>query len=538
MNFEELKELIDNIEDKKSQFDRSNFFKLTFHQTFTADLIDVIGKDKIENWLHQFKSPEDKDIASEIFSKIQYYDSQLVKDLCKLAFIEWQINNQASIQDAIFIPLGLAGKSGQMVGYLFRTVNGIPEFRVKYQESLSKEDIIQNKHIIFLDDFTGTGNQFLKNPIVKDTIKLKEKEQSPIQLAFISLVATEEAIENIQNNINIQIISPHIRRKAYASNDDEFIQFNERYGSGLFKRGDKDQYLGWGDIGETIVFFYNIPNNTLPILWSGAYSKATQSNWMPLFTRSGVNGARPAARGENAAKAFYEHLTNSTLYSEDYLIWTDLVKEIYLKMRVDTFELNELHTLLSITSNLMIPYDMLTYDSPLPFLNKIRIYILDVVAQQTNIKCSEENFTTLLNILDVDQYSVTQGFLLRNKISSIIKNVILKNNQLLDLAINNLEINKENIYIVQGFTSALLMISNEEFRALLLPLCTKLKAIRYHSTSHTLRFHTEVLLAKLEARKINLQNINLDIAKRHVNYYGEYKILSVNIIKSHLGQIL
>lgn len=53
----------------------------------------------------------------------------------------------------------------------------------------------------------------------------------------------------------MKVIAPHIRRRSYATNDDEFIEFNSKYGSGLFRNRGRDCFLGWGDVGETIIFF-------------------------------------------------------------------------------------------------------------------------------------------------------------------------------------------------------------------------------------------------------------------------------------------
>jgi hypothetical protein len=54
----------------------------------------------------------------------------------------------------------------------------------------------------------------------------------------------------------------------------------ERFGKRLFKNGP----LGWEDGQALLVFPTNVPNNTLPILWSRA--TINKQPWKPLFPRS------------------------------------------------------------------------------------------------------------------------------------------------------------------------------------------------------------------------------------------------------------
>lgn len=544
-SYKELKELLETSKDEKTNQDYKDFFKFTFHLTFTSDLIDTFGKHKVQQWIDQFNNDKDKDTASKIFSKIQYYDSEAVKNFCKLSFIEWQIKQKTEINKTLFIPLGSSGKSGQMIGYLFRTANSIPESKIKNQEAVTRNDISNYDQIVFLDDFTGTGNQFLNNSTVKFVIRnrswLLTNQKKAAKLSFISLVAMEKAIENIQEKAPVEVISPHVRRRAYASNNYEFIEFNLKYGSGLFRKKDKDLYLGWGDVGETIIFFYNVPNNTLPILWSGAYSKVTKQKWIPLFKRSTVAGLTSQIRGchREVAREFYSMLISSTLYAEDYIMWIDIIKEIYLKMDRDTFDLQELHKLLTITSNFLIPYDnMLIYNSPLTFLNKIREDLLVIVEDKVKKGCSTKELNILLDMLDIDKYSINQGILMRYEISTIIKKAMQNDHTLISEIINNIEEDHENIYKIQGATLAIRMFSKEELEIISSLTINKIKKVREYSKSHSLKLNLEEILAKLENREVDFTNIDLDKALKHVNYYGKYKILSINTIRSHLGMYL
>lgn len=526
-NFKDIESLL-SLEGNKAKRDRNNFFKFTFNSTYPGDLIELLGKEKVKDWFNQF-APEDLDEASKIFSKIQYYDSETVKNMCKIAFLEWQVKTKAKINETLFIPLGTSGKSGQMIGYLFRTANGIPPKLIKYQDFISKEDILQYKNIVFLDDFTGSGNQFLTNIAVQKILgyieETKPSNETPPMLSFVSLVSTKDAKENITNKFsNITIISPQVRQRSYF--DDEFLNFNEKYGRNLFRYKRDSKHLGFGDIGETIVFFYNVPNNTLPIIWSSAYSNQTKKNWIPLFARTTVSYNTTAIDIRN----LYTLLSETQLYDDEYIFWIDIIKELYVNMDDSIFNIEEINRIIMITSNLLYPFDFnVNYNSPLSFLNIIRMDLINLVFQKVKINKTKDNFIGLLDTFEADRFSVDQELIVMHKITKYLVEFLRENPNFIIICIQNLININESIYKIQGSYNVLYRLHKNLNLEKFLPVLYEIR--NTNSRSDTLKYFLELLISKIEKRTINLIDVNLKNAKRFVNVYGEYSIRTVQFCK-------
>ncbi|WP_423801816.1 phosphoribosyltransferase-like protein [Neobacillus sp. SAB-20_R2A] len=531
-NYKDIEPLL-NLEDNKAKRDHSNFFKFTFNLTFPSDLIGLLGKEKVREWFNQF-DPEDLDVASNIFSKIQYYDNETVKNLCKIAFLEWQVKTKAKINETLFIPLGTSGKSGQMIGYLFRTANGIPPKLIKYQDFISKEDIIRYKNIVFLDDFTGTGNQFLTNITVQNILEYIEdikdsKEAAPI-LSFVSLVSTMEARENINNSCgNILFISPQVRERSYFDDDDEFINFNEKYGRNLYKFRGESKHLGFGDIGETIVFFYNVPNNTLPIIWSSAFSNQINKNWIPLFQRSTTV---LHITSDIDLRNLYTLLSETTLYDDEYIFWVDIIKDLYVNMDASIFNIEELNKILMITSNLLHPFDFgIKYNSPLAFLNIIRKDLLNLVYHKVKSDKNKSNFIGLLDSFESDKFSVDQELILMHQLTGYIVEFLIENPDYINICIENFRNIDECVYKIQGTFKVLNILQDNLNLEPFLPVFYEIR--NGYSSSDTLKYFLELLISKIEKRNINLTDVNLNNAKRFVNVYGEYSVRTVQFCKDY-----
>ncbi|MEX6585197.1 phosphoribosyltransferase-like protein [Paraclostridium bifermentans] len=554
MDYKNFEKRLEDREDFKSQKDKEEFLKILTHQTLLTDLIDTVGKERVKEWFDQFEE-KDKEIAYDIFSKINYYDSNTVNIFCKLAFINFQINNKTDSSDTIFVPIGSAGKSGQMIGYLFRTANNIPQSQFIYEEKLIykkkviykgkviykdklNENIIKKyKHVVFIDDFTGTGEQFLKNKVVKLlTDYVESSSENKPKLTFITLVATENAVENIQQKNIIEVIAQHIRRRAFAIDDEKFINFNQKYGEGLCVIAGKDLYLGWRETGETIVFYYNVPNNTLPIIWSDNISPYTKKEWVPLFPRSRIAKSKKLFFIENNIHQLYYKLCNSELYSEDYVHWLGVIKEIYVQMNIDTFTIKEYINLLEISCKFMYPFDLpVNYHSPFTYLYKIRIDILEIIKKKIEIKCTDEEMYLILELFNLDRYTVTQGYSIYSEVKEIIKLAISNNEEYYQILFNYMYDTNDNTLIIQDIACVILSLLNEIPSKIISLNIPKLKKCRTNKNNPTLQYWSEKILSINEDKNSCFDDINFNKVYVFVNYYGKYKIIPLDTAIGHLG---
>ncbi|WP_188467158.1 phosphoribosyltransferase-like protein [Bizionia arctica] len=250
---------------------------------------------EIINWLKNFKVYEIGKALS-ILEKLEYiteneiielYDSKLKKILT------------SNLDNVIIHAVSEYGKSSTlMVYYLKKTPTYSKNkerivFYYHYSNFKHKIKSIKEKtSIIFLDDFSGSGKQFVnyyKTYIKPQIISNKNINET----FFLTLFYLKRAKSYIAKSCTeIQLIG-EVRNPAFLSKGSVFgyrksmlplRKFCYNYGENLFSTYNKKEKtneihaLGYKNSQALIVFAYNPPNNTLPIIWSS-------KNWIPLYPR-------------------------------------------------------------------------------------------------------------------------------------------------------------------------------------------------------------------------------------------------------------
>jgi len=266
----------------------------------TKDFIwkNNFSQDDIENWLSNFKGcvfgiQHERQIALWLLSNFVYYNIAEVKHLCKTLFrdfIHYMLINEnqkqtirKSLKDILkesrFYPLGGAGESGAYIMYYFRQENNLSKKMISQPDKLPN---IKNK--IFVDDVTISGNQAEKY--------LKEYIDDNKNIFLLTLISTYESVELLEKK-NIKVISCITldeRSKCFSEMSDIFNNYINKlddckkfaieYGVKSLEFHDMEMDpLGYNGGEYTFGFFYNTPNNTLPIFW------ADNSGWKPIMKR-------------------------------------------------------------------------------------------------------------------------------------------------------------------------------------------------------------------------------------------------------------
>jgi len=265
----------------------------------TSDFVwkNGINRDNIENWLSNFNGyvfdiPYERQIALWLLSNFVYYNIDEVKHLCKTLFRDFihymlinekkEPNIEKNLKDVLnesrFYPLGSAGESGAYIMYYFRQVNKLSNYLISQPDKLSNI-----KYKIFVDDVTISGNQAKQY--------LEKYMDGDKKIFLLTLISTCESVESLEKK-NIKVISCITldeRSKCFSENSDIFNdyknkfedckQFAIEYGIKSLSSLDIEMPMGYKDGEYTFGFFYNTPNNTLPIFW------ADNSNWKPIMKR-------------------------------------------------------------------------------------------------------------------------------------------------------------------------------------------------------------------------------------------------------------
>lgn len=246
---------------------------------------------KIVKWLENFDE-KDRDYAMDLLRVFEYIP--FAEFMSRLdSILKELLINIPKDEKIIIFPFGKLGKSGILVTYPLRNTNSFKSR--KSQISLTQDlknlnNPTSYKHIIFLDDFIGSGNTFLKhfiNPEVNNFISSNNIKS----LFILSAIIMNEGKEKIHKSF------PYI--KIFA--DERHKLFNKVHSPlKVFKRGSLNeiqkialaygnkipvnrpptlyQPMGYDNSESLISFFHCTPNNTLPIFWG-------DKNWIPLFPR-------------------------------------------------------------------------------------------------------------------------------------------------------------------------------------------------------------------------------------------------------------
>ena len=255
--------------------------------------IKDFNNSRIDRWLSNFTGlvysvETERRIALWLLSNFTYYNDKEVDHLCGIlykkflhSYVSCHGVSPSTIRDEIkrfcFIPLGKASESGGFISYQFRQQAriGIDRFFYPDYESFSADDIV-----VFIDDVTISSSQS------HERINDFRAKHYVSEYYLLTLIASEEAVRTFrQDGVNvIACIELDNRSRCFSSESILFYKFKsllepvktmvEYYGRKLYS----GHPLGFNDGQYLFGFYYNIPNNSLPILWSNR-------NWVPIFER-------------------------------------------------------------------------------------------------------------------------------------------------------------------------------------------------------------------------------------------------------------
>lgn len=220
-----------------------------------------------------------------------------MKHLCKTLyrdfihrFIEPNSKNvdvQRSVKEILatsrFYQLGRPGESSAYILYYFRLENDLPLENFISDPNALPDNV---KNIVFVDDVTlsegvhhSQAYSYLESA-VSNYFRGKK-------IILITFIATTDAKSFLEQK-GIDVISCIVldkRHKCFATDSNVFYHFIDhrmnckRFAEYYGKKVNKKNPLGFKDGQFMFGFFYNTPDNTLPIFWSH------NNGWKPVIKR-------------------------------------------------------------------------------------------------------------------------------------------------------------------------------------------------------------------------------------------------------------
>jgi hypothetical protein len=286
------------------------------------------GAIDVRQWLKNFQGKFEHEVAHNLLEKFLFYPDRMTRELLRSAvrgimphlvdfsrpYAEVQARWKRIAEQMLVVPVRGEDSSDADSGYhyvrLMRDTVGIPEERLKSApgifELLSRPSKTDPFHIIvFVDDFVGTGSQFIKlwtqlHKISSQNISFKLLAQHQYtRFFYCPLVATSIGIEAIKNKCGDDVVlcPSYVLGPEYNALHPEsriwrterlqqmgpkiLADIAERVGMPDTDGNSVDDWQGYGKLGLGLVL-----NDSMPDACLGVF-RYSSGNWHPLFNKAG-----------------------------------------------------------------------------------------------------------------------------------------------------------------------------------------------------------------------------------------------------------
>jgi len=258
---------------------------------------------EIRRWLDQFEVP-DLYLAEYMLKKIRYVSFEEFETWLQTEVVRHLLslkgNNGKREAVAIFpITKSLTTKYSQekevkssndssgRIGHSLKNIERDLPDNIELSPRLESMKSKRVKHIVFVDDFIGTGERFVTFwKTVPKSIK-SWHSRGWCKIWLVSFAAHESGVKRILRQVNA-LDTHHVLVNLRLG--DSFIKINKnlkdlcRKYSGLLSDG--KAVVGFGNQLSPVVFQYGCPNNAPSILW--CKGEASSHRFSPLFPNRSV----------------------------------------------------------------------------------------------------------------------------------------------------------------------------------------------------------------------------------------------------------
>jgi len=302
--------------------------------------------DHVLRWVLQFDSA-DHSLAVRVLRHLNVVGSSDLDLALQVAYSKLRRKaadrgSHISHKNTLFAGIGSAAKSGAMMAYHLRLIGEISEENFlgeEVEEQVWELGLIKN--VVFVDDFVSTGMQATKaiNDAVAHLLPagvvnrffltacgfidgISEVERKTETITFAALEYSQLDTVSSLDSLFYEGV-PHADRN-------KTLERLRHYGSACYRKNP----LGWGGLGGLVVFYYNTPNSTLPIIWSDG------NGWLPLFKRvrriGGINayisGLKKQAKARVEKKEIGEfQIAELTVFVEG--VTDELIMDFFIRER-------------------------------------------------------------------------------------------------------------------------------------------------------------------------------------------------------------
>jgi hypothetical protein len=244
---------------------------------------DPPSRERIQQWLNLFEAAH-LDVAIKVLDHVTVVGERDILSGYKAALSAmpgWSAKAAARKGRWFFVGFGKQGESGPAMLRLFREANDLanachdPLF--KSLSDLPSLQLTAYDHVVFVDDFSGTGRQ-----VTRLWPRVAELVASEAKCYLVLTAITEVAKKSIEEKTELELSAQYTLGSEHSVflgenqifSEDEKIVIQEYCAS-----ADPRNPKGFGDLGMLFILSHKTPNNVLPILYQNT------DQWRGLFPR-------------------------------------------------------------------------------------------------------------------------------------------------------------------------------------------------------------------------------------------------------------
>jgi hypothetical protein len=241
------------------------------------------SEDDIRAWLGYFGAG-DEAVAEAVLERITVISEEDIQRGYRAALEAipgWNRRRDRRPGEWVILGFGGPGQSGGDMLRKFREANRLSADRFDYLftsiAELASLELTQEDTVIFVDDFSGTGDQIAKH------WRVHAELAGGARSYLILTAATQQAVERILDLPDLdellvrQVLGPEANILSDANTD--FSDAEKIVIQQYCEQADRKQPRGFGECGLLLVLSHKTPNNSLPIL------HVNKPTWRGLFPR-------------------------------------------------------------------------------------------------------------------------------------------------------------------------------------------------------------------------------------------------------------
>ncbi len=233
----------------------------------------------LDNWFCNFDDIEDKRLALRIFYSLKFYSSEaFVSRLNQLyRAIERHLTNTGNTPSDIVLvtPDGAADSADRHAYDLVKNWE-LLQNQVYHVSELNSQTFHDPVFILF-NDTHGTGNQFLRE------VWPKLQHYGEHKIYVLAIAISQDALDRFRKEMPRVHVIPQIpvvnARSSFTGQECERLR---QLGERVYPK----HPMGYGDAALLTAYYYQCPNNTLPIIWADGENNKVNGKaytWSPLF---------------------------------------------------------------------------------------------------------------------------------------------------------------------------------------------------------------------------------------------------------------